>query len=158
MPQPDLTRFLDAHDDFDRALAEISTGRKRTHWMWYVFPQIAGLGRSPTAQHYAIDSLDEAVAFLTHPVLGTDYIRMVDEVWHQVVQQGVTVRGLFGSPDDAKLVSSLTLFAGIARRLDDHESTLATFESRVADILDAAAAEGLDPCAATSAFLRRPPG
>ena len=69
----DLQRFVDAQDrggTYDRALQELRDGRKTSHWMWFVFPQIAGLGRSPTAQQYAISSLDEARAYLAHPVLG----------------------------------------------------------------------------------------
>jgi uncharacterized protein (DUF1810 family) len=69
----DLQRFLDAQDDdgtYDRALAELRDGRKRTHWMWFVLPQVAGLGRSPTAQRFAVSGLDEAAAYLAHPVLG----------------------------------------------------------------------------------------
>ena len=85
MPASDLTRFVEVHGDHARALAEIRGGRKTTHWMWYVFPQIAGLGDSSVSRRYAIGDLDEAHDFLTHPILGPDYVQIVDEVWHQVV-------------------------------------------------------------------------
>jgi uncharacterized protein (DUF1810 family) len=148
----DLTRFVEVHDDHERALAEIRDGRKRTHWMWYLFPQVAGLGESSESRRYAIASLDEARDFLTHPLLGPDYLRIVDEVWHQVVERDVSVHALFGSPDDAKLVSSLTLFAGVARRLG--AQTLTTFVTHADAILLAASAHGLDRCAVSEAFLR----
>jgi uncharacterized protein (DUF1810 family) len=94
----DLTRFVEVHDDHERALAEIRDGRKRTHWMWYLFPQVAGLGESSESRRYAIASLDEARDFLTHPLLGPDYVRIVDEVWHQVVERDRPLRGQRGVP------------------------------------------------------------
>ncbi|MGD9702591.1 MAG: DUF1810 domain-containing protein [Acidimicrobiia bacterium] len=155
MPEIDLARFVDVHDDVERALEEIRAGRKQTHWMWFVFPQVAGLGRSDMAHRYAIRSLDEAAAFLTHPALGSDYVRIVEEVWCQVVERGVTIHAMFGSPDDAKLVSSLTLFAGVVRRLDVPGPTLTTFVTRAEDILEAASAQGFERCTTTEAFLRQ---
>ena len=151
MPASDLTRFVEVHGDHARALAEIRDGRKTTHWMWYVFPQIAGLGGSSVSRRYAIGDLDEAREFLTHPILGPDYVGIVGEVWHQVVERDVRIHALFGSPDDAKLVSSLTLFAGVARRLD--EPMLATFVALADEILRVASAQGLGPCAVSEAFL-----
>jgi len=107
-----LDRFVEAQDGvYDDALAELSAGRKRTHWMWFVFPQIAGLGSSPTAQRYAIASLDEARAYLAHPVLGPR-LRACAEALLAV--QGRSAREIFGSPDDLKLRSSMTLFARAA--------------------------------------------
>ena len=107
-----LDRFVEAQDGvYDDALAELSAGRKRTHWMWFVFPQIAGLGSSPTAQRYAIRSLDEARAYLAHPVLGPR-LRACAEALLAV--QGRSAREIFGSPDDLKLRSSMTLFARAA--------------------------------------------
>jgi uncharacterized protein (DUF1810 family) len=154
VPEIDLTRFVNAQsDDFERALEEIEAGRKRTHWMWYVFPQVAGLGASATSTKYAIENIEEAEAFLTHPVLGADYRRIVDAVWRQVVGRGVTIAELFGSPDDAKLVSSLTLFSGVARRLDATSATTATFATKVNEILQAAFAQGLARCTTTEKFL-----
>jgi uncharacterized protein (DUF1810 family) len=143
----DLQRFIHAqHESFDRALSEIEAGRKTSHWMWYVFPQVSGLGFSPTSKRYAIASVEEAKAFMAHPVLGPHYRRLVDAVWHQVVESGVTVRDLFGSPDDAKLVSSLTLFAGVAA--DDAE-----FVDKANAILEAAYGQGFGHCTVTQQRL-----
>ncbi len=154
MPDVDLERFVDAQrNDFDRALAEIEAGRKRSHWMWYVFPQVTGLGLSSTSRCSAIESLDEARAFLVHPVLGDRYRRIVDAVWHQVVERGVTINDLFGMPDDAKLVSSLTLFAGVARQLDAADSGNGALIMKADEILQAAFAQGLAPCKATERFV-----
>ena len=105
----DLGRFVRAQEaDYAHALREITGGRKRTHWMWYVFPQLDGLGFSPTAQRYAIKSLDEARAYLEHPVLGPR-LRACAEAALQV--EGRSAREIFGSPDDLKLRSCATLFA-----------------------------------------------
>ncbi len=115
----DLNRFLEAQrDSYERALGEIGTGRKQSHWMWYIFPQVSGLGVSPISQRYSIASVEEAEAYLLHPELGAGYVRLVDAVWRQVIEEGVRVSALFGSPDNSKLVSSLTLFVAVARRLD----------------------------------------
>jgi uncharacterized protein (DUF1810 family) len=155
VPSVDLTRFADGYrSSYATALGELEGGRKRSHWMWYVFPQIAGLGLSPTAAHYAIADRAEAAAFLGDPQLGPGYRRLVDAVWAQVVSGGMTVRALFGAPDDQKLVSSLTLFAGIADDADDvGDPDWARFRTRAAAILDAAEAQGLPRCAATQRFL-----
>jgi uncharacterized protein (DUF1810 family) len=108
----DLRRFVDAQArNYDDALAELKAGRKTSHWMWYVFPQIAGLGSSPMAQTYAIGSLAEARAYLAHPVLGA---RLRDCVAAVLGVQGRSARQIFGGPDDLKLRSSLTLFAEAA--------------------------------------------
>ena len=89
----DVTRFVEGYDrDFERALGEIDAGRKRSHWMWYLFPQIRGLGSSPTAEHYAIADRAEAEAFLTDPALGPAYGRLVNAVWQQVVNNGISVQ------------------------------------------------------------------
>jgi uncharacterized protein (DUF1810 family) len=151
----DLDRFEAHQNDFDRALAEIERGRKRSHWMWYVFPQVAGLGNSEMSRLYAIGSIDEAEAFLLHPALGSAYRRIVDAVWEQVVNRGVTVHELFSSPDDAKLVSSLTLFAAVATRLPTHSAGNAEFITHAVEILEAAYAQGLNRCATTDRFLQR---
>ena len=117
MADADLERFHDGYRrHLDDALAEINGGRKRTHWMWFIFPQVAGLGTSPTAIHYAVRDRAEADAFVRDPILGSGYRALVDAVWRQVIG-GVTLRKLFGRPDDHKLVSSLTLFAGVADQL-----------------------------------------
>ncbi len=108
----DLQRFLDAQAGvIDRVRLELAEGRKRSHWMWFVFPQIAGLGSSPMAQRYAIASLDEAKAYDAHPVLGprlAECTRLVNAV------DGRTLTEILGSPDDLKFRSSMTLFAAAA--------------------------------------------
>jgi uncharacterized protein (DUF1810 family) len=153
-PEIDLDRFVDAQRvDFDRALAEITTGRKRSHWMWYVFPQVAGLGFSAMSQRYAIKRVAEAKAFLSHPVLGPRYRQIVDAVWSQVVEGGITVHALFGSPDDAKLVSSLTLFAAVGRAMAPSEPALGAFATRADEILEAAYAQQLARCMVTERFV-----
>ncbi|MFN3819435.1 DUF1810 domain-containing protein [Blastomonas sp.] len=103
-----LARFVAAQSDsFDAALGEIRRGSKRGHWMWFIFPQIAGLGRSPTAQHYAIRSLEEAQAYLAHPVLGPRLVACVEALQALGDTNAETV---FGQIDAVKLRSSLTLF------------------------------------------------
>jgi uncharacterized protein (DUF1810 family) len=108
----DLTRFVDAQrTHYDDALAEVRAGRKRTHWMWFVFPQLGGLGSSDQARRYAIRDLDEARAYLAHPVLGPRLTQIAE------VALGVDGRSaaeVFGSPDDLKLRSSATLFAHVS--------------------------------------------
>ena len=156
MPDIDLGRFVEAHaDHFDRALDEIEAGRKQSHWMWYIFPQVDGLGASATSRRYAIASASEADAFLLHPLLGRHYRRIVDAVWRQAVERGVGIQRLLGSPDDAKLVSSLTLFAGFARRLDPPRPEFTAFLDGADEILRAAYQQGLAPCTITEAFLAR---
>jgi uncharacterized protein (DUF1810 family) len=104
----DLERFVDAQEGvYDQALSELRRGHKTGHWMWFVFPQIEGLGRSSTAQRYAISGLDEARAYLAHPVLGPRLVECADVV---AARTGRTAREIFGSPDDLKLRSSMTLF------------------------------------------------
>ena len=108
----DLQRFVDAQAPIiDQVRDELAQGRKRSHWMWFVFPQIAGLGFSAMAQRYAISSLDEAKAYLHHPILGPrleECIRLV------VAVDGRSAHDIFGSPDDMKFRSSMTLFAQAA--------------------------------------------
>jgi len=107
-----LQRFLDAQDGvYATALAELRAGRKRSHWMWFVFPQIAGLGHSSTAAYYAIADLAEARAYLAHPLLGT---RLAECAEALLGVTGRTAHEIFGSPDDLKLRSSMTLFAQVA--------------------------------------------
>jgi uncharacterized protein (DUF1810 family) len=104
-----LSRFTEAQaGTYDRALAELRAGRKTGHWMWFVFPQVAGLGRSPTAQHYAISGLDEARAYLGHPVLGP---RLVECAQALLDQSGDDAVAVLGAIDAVKLRSSMTLFA-----------------------------------------------
>ncbi|HEY1708803.1 MAG TPA: DUF1810 domain-containing protein [Rhizomicrobium sp.] len=104
----DLQRFVKAQDPvFGRILSELRAGQKRTHWMWFVFPQIAGLGFSAMAQRYAIQSLDEAKAYFAHPVLGAR-LRECSQVVLDV--EGRSALAIFGSPDDVKFRSCMTLF------------------------------------------------
>jgi len=104
----DLTRFKAAQNGvFETALAELKVGRKRSHWMWFVFPQLRGLGHSPTAQLYGIISLEEASAYLADPIL-SDRLHLAAEALLTV--KGATAHDILGSPDDVKLRSSLTLF------------------------------------------------
>lgn len=106
-----LERFVTAQaHDYTGALAEIRSGRKRSHWMWYVFPQFAGLGSSPTSQHFAIQSVAEARAYLGHPILGP---RLREAAQAALEVEGRTAQELFGSPDDLKLRSCATLFAAV---------------------------------------------
>jgi uncharacterized protein (DUF1810 family) len=108
----DLNRFVRAQEhDYARALAEIRSGRKRTHWMWYIFPQLDGLGFSETARRYAIRGLDEARAYLGHPVLGPRLVECAEAV---LAVQGRSAREIFGTLDDLKLRSCATLFAEVA--------------------------------------------
>jgi uncharacterized protein (DUF1810 family) len=104
----DLQRFVDAQEPiYPRALEEIRRGAKRTHWMWFIFPQLKGLGRSAMAQRYAIASVDEAKAYLDHPVLGARYVECVSTLQDLIGHDAVAV---FGEVDAVKLRSSLTLF------------------------------------------------
>ncbi len=104
-----LSRFVEAQaGTYDQALAELRAGRKTGHWMWFVFPQVAGLGRSPTAQHYAVSGLDEARAYLAHPVLGP---RLVESAQALLDLPGDDAVAVLGPIDAVKLRSSMTLFA-----------------------------------------------
>ena len=108
----DLNRFLLAQEgDFDTALSEITSGKKRTHWMWFIFPQFDGLGYSSTSRHFAIKNLEEAKAYLEHPILGTRLFACAEAV---MGIEGRTAHEIFGSPDDTKLKSCATLFACVS--------------------------------------------
>jgi uncharacterized protein (DUF1810 family) len=108
----DLVRFLRAQDDdYQQALSEIRSGQKRTHWMWYIFPQIDGLALSSTSKHYSIKSVEEARAYLGHPVLGPRLLECAEAV---VGVEGRSVVEIFGSSDDLKLRSCVTLFACVS--------------------------------------------
>jgi uncharacterized protein (DUF1810 family) len=112
-PGHDLNRFVEAQRSaYERAVAELRSGRKRSHWMWYVFPQLAGLGRSATSRHYAIADADEAKAYLEHPVLGP---RLVECATAVLGIEGSSAYEIFGSPDDLKLHSCATLFARVSQ-------------------------------------------
>ncbi|KAA6182748.1 DUF1810 domain-containing protein [Thiohalocapsa marina] len=108
----DLTRFVLAQShDYARALAEIRSGRKQSHWMWYIFPQLDGLGFSAMARRYAIRSLTEARAYLEHPVLGPRLVECAEAV---LAIEGKSAQEIFGSPDDLKLRSCATLFGQVS--------------------------------------------
>ncbi len=123
--QNNLKRFVDAQEtDFQTALSEIKNGRKRSHWMWYIFPQIQGLGFSETSRFYAIKDVSEAEEFLKHPVLGNRLI----EICNELLQQESNNAGqIFGSPDDLKLKSSMTLFSALDSTNPVFQSVLKKF-------------------------------
>ncbi|RZK25673.1 MAG: DUF1810 domain-containing protein [Hymenobacter sp.] len=121
----DLTRFLDAQAAaYPQALAEIQAGRKRSHWMWFIFPQIQGLGFSSTSKHYAINDLAEATDYARHPVLGK---RLVEISTALLGLAGSDANRIFGDPDDLKLKSSMTLFAAVPEADPVFEAVLAKF-------------------------------
>ena len=108
-----LQRFEKAHQqNFQIALSEIKKGKKTSHWMWFIFPQIKGLGNSETSRYYAMENLDEAQAFLDHSVLGNNIISITSELLNLQTNNATSV---FGKPDDMKLHSSLTLFSLVPR-------------------------------------------
>ena len=134
----DLGRFVTAQAPvIERVQQELRLGEKRSHWMWFVFPQLAGLGHSPMAQRYAIGSLDEARAYMAHDVLGPRLIectRLVNAV------EGRSVHQIFGSPDDMKFRSSMTLFARAAPDEPGFREALRTYfgseeDPKTADLL-----------------------
>ena len=107
----DLQRFLDAqHPLYDNVIAELCDGRKRTHWIWFIFPQVEGLGLSWMSQHYAIHSRAEAVAYLTHALLGARLVECTESVLQHADK---SAHDIFGSPDDLKFHSSMTLFDAV---------------------------------------------
>jgi uncharacterized protein (DUF1810 family) len=107
-----LQRFMEAQDPvYAEVLEELAAGAKRTHWMWFIFPQLTGLGRSAVARHYGIDSIDEARAYWRHPVLGLRLKECTELLLRAPAQ---SAHEIFGSPDDLKLRSCMTLFAEVA--------------------------------------------
>lgn len=136
-----LDRFVEAQNGvYDHAVRELESGRKRSHWMWFIFPQIAGLGSSPMAEKYAIRSAEEAMAYLADPILGSRLLRCVQTV---TALKALSAHEIFGSPDDIKFRSSMTLFAAIS----DHGSPFhlaidrfygSEFDGRTIELLDAA--------------------
>ncbi|MET0222113.1 MAG: DUF1810 domain-containing protein [Tardiphaga sp.] len=110
----DLDRFVEAQESvYPRVISELAAGSKRSHWMWFIFPQIAGLGFSAMAQRYAIGSRAEAVAYLGHPLLGA---RLVECTLLVLAVTGKTIHDILGSPDDIKFRSSMTLFDAVSDR------------------------------------------
>ena len=129
----DLQRFVDAQrTTFAQARAELLAGRKESHWMWFIFPQLEGLGRSETAQYYAIRSLDEARAYLEHPILGPRLVECT-EIVNRI--EGKSAYDIFRTPDDLKFRSSMTLFAQVALNQPVFEQALAKYFDSVPDPL-----------------------
>ena len=128
MSSPDpfnLARFVDAQDPmFERVVAELQSGLKRSHWMWFIFPQIDGLGFSPTSQYFSIKSQSEARAYLAHPVLGARIMQCVEIV---LALEGPTAADIFGPVDEMKLRSSMTLFAQVAGQGSPYAAVLTKY-------------------------------
>lgn len=121
----DLDRFVAAQSrTYGTALGELRHGLKRSHWMWYVFPQIAGLGRTETSRYFAIRGAAEATAYLAHPLLGP---RLRECTAAVLTHKGESLGHIFGWPDDVKFVSSMTLFAAVSEPGDIFEQALDTF-------------------------------
>ena len=135
----DLGRFVKAQEgDYEQALIEIRGGRKRSHWMWYIFPQVEGLGLSLTSRKYAIKGTAEAMAYLAHPLLGPRLRECVEAV---LAVQGGTAHDILGSPDDMKLRSCATLFARVSPSDSGFDSLLEKFfqghrDCRTLELLD----------------------
>jgi uncharacterized protein (DUF1810 family) len=137
-----LNRFVEAQDEvYDRALSEIRSGRKSSHWMWFIFPQFAGLGTSETSRFYAIRSIDEAREYLQHQLLGPRLIECADAVLSNRVR---SARDIFGSPDDMKLKSCMTLFAYVSSSNSVFEKVLDQFYSGQRDTRTLAAFNFVD--------------
>jgi len=127
----DLSRFVEAQEGaYADAIAELRAGAKRSHWMWFVFPQVEGLGTSPMAQRYALSGPDEARAYLAHPVLGA---RLRECTRAVLAVEGRTLHEIFGSPDDLKFRSSMTLFEIAAGPGSDFSTALDRFCGGVRD-------------------------
>ena len=119
MTDADLIRFLDAQDQiYQQVVEELANGRKETHWMWFIFPQLAGLGRSGMAQHYAVRDLDQARRYLADSILGQRLRHVVRLIMDQ---KGKSALEILGSPDDLKLRSCLTLFREAASEQSDRD-------------------------------------
>ncbi|MGV3459732.1 MAG: DUF1810 domain-containing protein [Flavobacterium sp.] len=133
-----LSRFLDAQNlVYLNALSEIRNGLKQSHWMWFIFPQLKGLGKSSTAEHYGITGLGEAKAYLNHPVLGKHLVQITNTLFDL---EGRTALEIFGSPDDLKLKSSMTLFRQVEGANPAFQKVLDKYysgepDSRTLDIL-----------------------
>ena len=159
----DLGRFRQAQDSspsgLASALAELRVGRKTSHWIWYVFPQIAGLGQSPTAVHYGLAGHDEAAAYLRDPVLGPRLLTAAGIVREQLAAPSpMRLEALMGSRIDAlKLVSSMTLFAQVAKDLHaaEEREDFAAMAEHAEAILGFAAAQGYERCVFTEQHLRQ---
>ena len=129
--QFDLDRFVAAQRGvFGTALEELRSGRKRSHWMWFIFPQMRGLGQSATSHRYGVVNAGEAAAYLAHPLLGARLREATDAV---LALRDVSVSEIFGSPDDLKFRSCMTLFAAVAFRDSQFDGALARYFGGVPD-------------------------
>jgi uncharacterized protein (DUF1810 family) len=135
----DLNRFVQAQEnDYERALSEVKSGRKRSHWMWYIFPQFDGLAFSSISKRYAIKNVAEAKAYLSHPILGPRLIQCAEAA---LSVEGRSAYEIFGSPDDLKLKSCATLFAFVSPPGSVFEQLLDKFfqgdrDRKTLDLLD----------------------
>ncbi len=121
----DLSRFIEAQEShYERALAEIKSGKKISHWMWYIFPQLSGLGHSKTSQLYAIGNLEEAREYLGHEILGKRLVEISDEL---LKLEENNASNILGSPDDLKLKSSMTLFCQVDKATSVFQKVLDKF-------------------------------
>ena len=121
----DLQRFVDAQAPvYPQVVAELGRGRKQSHWMWFIFPQLAGLGSSAMARRYAIVSREEALAYLGHPLLGPRLSQCTALV---IAVEGKTIREILGSPDDMKFRSSMTLFDAVSRAAPEFRAAIEKF-------------------------------
>jgi uncharacterized protein (DUF1810 family) len=134
---------------YDTALAEIRQGRKTSHWIWYIFPQIDGLGRSSTARAYALRDLAEACAYLRDPLLRTRYEEIAGAVSEQLARGRALEDLMSGSTDGLKFASSLTLFRAAAQSLAGEDLVFASLAQRCDSILGLTGAQGYPPCAHT---------
>ena len=135
----DLNRFVQAQkQDYAIALDELTQGKKYSHWMWYIFPQIEGLGRSHIAQKYAISNAEEAKAYIAHPVLGKRLLEFCEVLLD--LDSSYTASEIFGFPDDLKLKSSMTLFAKVSAKDSVFHQVIehyfnSEFDSKTVDIM-----------------------
>ena len=151
MAEDDLERFRRPVSEHRSVVeAELRAGWKKTHWMWFMFPQLRKLGSSEPALLYGLVYMDEAVRYLADEQLGQTYATLVGIVHDQVIDRGVRLDELFDPPDDLKLVSSLTLFSAAAGQLG-----LAELEQQCAHLLQAAAAQGYGQCSTTIECVSR---
>lgn len=142
LPPFNLERFITAQDPvWQKVRQELAAGLKRTHWMWFIFPQLDGMGSSATSRHYALAGLDEARAYLDHPVLGK---RLLEAVGLVLSHADRSIRAILGPPDDLKFQSCMTLFRAVA---EDHRRAL--FQQALATFHDG------EPCGRTLAMLVR---
>jgi uncharacterized protein (DUF1810 family) len=154
-----LERFHEAQvgrwAGYETALAEVRAGCKRSHWIWYIFPQIEGLGRSSTARAYAMRDLGEACAYLRDPILRARYEEIVAAVSEQLTR-GVRMEDLMGSQTDSlKLVSSLTLFRAAAEQLAREDPVYASLAERLSALLEQTTKQGYPACDFTLARIDR---